>query len=44
MEDINLNKYGRKNPIKEFNLEQTMYSLVSEECKDDLKLNAIGFL
>lgn len=21
MEDINLNKYGRKNPIKEFNLE-----------------------
>lgn len=44
MEDINLNKYSRKSPIKEFNLEQTMYSLVSEECKNDLRLNAIGFL
>lgn len=44
MQNIDLNKYNRKKPIKEFDLEQTMYSLISNECKDDLKLNAIGFL
>lgn len=44
MENIDLNKYSRKEPIKEFKLEQTMYSLVSNECKDDLNINAIGFM
>ena len=44
MQNIDLNKYNRKKPIKEFDLEQTMYQLISNECKDDLKLNAIGFL
>ena len=29
-------KYHRKKPIKEFNLNQTMYSLVTGESKDDL--------
>ncbi len=37
-------KYNRKKPIKEFNLNQTMYSLVTSEAKDDLNLYATGFL
>ncbi len=36
-------KYHRKNPIKEFDLNQTMYSLVSNESKNDLDLYAVGF-
>lgn len=38
------NKYHRKNPIKEFDLNQTMYSLVTNESKDDLDLKATGFM
>lgn len=38
------NKYYRKKPIKEFNLNQTMYSLVTSESKEDLKLKATGFM
>ncbi len=37
-------KYHRKKPIKEFDLNQTMYSLVTDECQDDLSLKAIGFM
>lgn len=37
-------KYNRKKPIKEFNLNQTMYSLVTNEAKNDLNLYATGFL
>lgn len=37
-------KYHRKKPIKEFNLNQTMYSLVTGESKDDLDLKATGFM
>lgn len=38
------NKYWRKNSIKEFNVEQTMYSLVTNEAKNDLDLEATGFM
>ena len=38
------NKYWRKKPIKEFNPEQTMYSLVTDEAKNDLDLEAVGFM
>ena len=38
------NNYWRKKPIKEFNTEQTMYSLISNESKNDLDLNAVSFL
>lgn len=37
-------KYHRKKPIKEFDLNQTMYSLVTSESKDDLDLKATGFM
>lgn len=37
-------KYHRRKPIKEFDLNQTMYSLVTGECKDDKKLYATGFM
>ena len=37
-------KYHRKKPIKEFDLNQTMYSLVTGESKDDLALKATGFM
>ncbi len=37
-------KYHRKKPIKEFNLNQTMYSLITGESKDDLDLKATGFM
>ena len=37
-------KYHRKKPIKEFDLNQTMYSLVTSESKDDLALKATGFM
>ena len=37
-------KYHRKKPIKEFDLNQTMYSLVTSESKDDLVLKATGFM
>lgn len=38
------NKYWRKTPIKEFITDQTMYSLVIEEAKNDLDLEAVGFM
>ena len=38
------NKYYRKEPIKEFNLNQTMYSLVVNESKDYLNYNATEFM
>ena len=38
------NKYWRKIPIKKFNTEQTMYSLVTDEAKNDLDLEATGFM
>lgn len=37
-------KYYRKKPIKDFDLNQTMYSLVTSESKDDLALKATGFM
>ena len=37
-------KFWRKNPIKIFNTEQTIYSLVTDEAKNDLDLEAIGFM
>ena len=37
-------KYHRKNPIKEFDINQTMYSLVTDEAKNDLDLEATGFM
>ena len=40
----NINKFYRKQPIKEFDLNQTMYSLVWNESKNDLNLNATGFM
>lgn len=39
-----INRYHRKKPLKEFDLNQTMYSLVTNECKDDLSLKATGFM
>ncbi len=38
------NKYSRKEPIKKFDLNQTMYSLVTNEAKNDLDLKATGFI
>lgn len=38
------NKYWRKKPIKEFNIEQTMYSLVYDESKKNLDNEATGFM
>lgn len=37
-------KYHRKKPIKEFELNQTMCSLIDNESKNDLNLNATGFM
>ena len=42
--ELNRNKYQRKKPIKEFELNQTMYSLVTNECKNDTNLYATGFM
>jgi len=42
--DLNWEKYHRPKPIKEFDLNQTMYSLVTNECKDDMNLYATGFM
>lgn len=36
--------FWRKKPIKEFNTEQTMYSLVTDEAKNDLDLDAVSFM
>lgn len=37
-------RYHRIKPIKEFDLNQTMYSLIKNECKDDSNLYATGFM
>lgn len=37
-------KFWRKEPIKKFNTEQTIYSLVTDEAKNDLDLEATGFM
>lgn len=37
-------KYHRKKPIKEFDLNQTMCSLIDNESKNDLNLEATGFM
>ena len=37
-------KFWRKDPIKKFNTEQTIYSLVTDEAKNDLDLEATGFM
>lgn len=37
-------KFWRKEPIKKFNTEQTIYSLVTDEAKNDLYLEATGFM
>ena len=37
-------KYHRTKPIKEFDVNQTLYSLVTGENKDNKKNQAIGFL
>lgn len=37
-------KFWRKNPIKSFDVDQTMYSLVTDESKNDLDLEATGFM
>lgn len=42
--ELNSQKFARKKPIKEFDLNQTMYSLVKDESKDDLNLQATGFV
>ncbi|MDO5568666.1 MAG: class I adenylate-forming enzyme family protein [bacterium] len=42
--EINWEKYHRNTPIKEFDLNQTMYSLVTNESKKDLRLHATGFM
>lgn len=42
--ELNWQKYHRKKPIKEFDLNQTMYSLVTNECKEDMDLYATGFM
>ena len=38
------NKFWRKKPVKKFNVEQTMYSLVTTEANNDLDLEATGFM
>lgn len=37
-------KFYREKPIKEFDINQTMYSMIFEESKNDLNLQATGFL
>lgn len=39
-----LKRYHRNSPIKEFDLNQTMYSLVKNESKNDLDLYATSFM
>src|SRR5574344_1168738 len=39
-----ISKYHRKNPIREFDINQTLYNLVKNENKNNRNLQAIGFL
>lgn len=41
---MDYSKYHRNKPIKEFDVNQTMYSMIESESKDSLDLNATGFL
>lgn len=41
---MDYSKYYRNKPIKEFDVNQTMYSMIESESKDSLDLNATGFL
>ena len=41
---MDYSKYHRNKPIKEFDVNQTMYSMIESESKDSLYLNATGFL
>lgn len=38
------NNYWRRNPIKNFDIEQTMYSLITNEAKNGLDYPAVGFM
>ena len=42
--ELNWQKYHRKKPIKEFDLNQTMYSLITNECREDGNLYATSFM
>ena len=42
--ESNIEKFYREKPIKEFNVNQTMYTMVKEESKNDMNLQATGFL
>ena len=42
--EYDLKRYHRNSPIKEFDLNQTMYSLVKNESKNDLDLSATSFM
>lgn len=42
--ELNWQKYHRKKPIKKFDLNQTMYSLVTNECEKYMNLDATGFM
>lgn len=44
MFETDINKYYRKEPIKKFNLNQTMYSLIKNESFGKEKLYATGFM
>lgn len=44
MFETDISKYYRKEPIKEFNLNQTMYSLIKNESMGKDKLYATGFM
>lgn len=39
-----VSKYHRKKPVKEFDVNQTLYSLVKRENVNNKKMNSIGFL
>ena len=41
---IDVSKLYRKKPIKEFDLNQTMYSLITNESKDSMNFYATGFM
>src|SRR5574344_110049 len=42
--ESNIEKFYREKPIKEFNVNQTMYTMIKEESKNDMNLQATGFL
>src|SRR5574344_2026288 len=42
--ESNIEKFYIEKPIKEFNVNQTMYTMIKEESKNDMNLQATGFL